>query len=384
MANFSRLITYDQRGVGYSDPINAGALPDIDELVEDLEAVIKAAGVTDPILFGSHNGGAVAAAYAVGHKVSKLILCNTWARLSRADDYPFGFSERVLDALEERYRKDWGSGSIYEMYGARKEDGGVRPIELEAASRNQVVPIFKMNRSYDIRHLLPSIDTPTLVMHLDDNVVIPPVFGQYVAESIPNAQFMLISGTDQVWLRNFADPVIDEVEQVVTGSRSRFEDAVVTTMMFTDIVDSTALAASMSNDAWSVLIERHNLLVRQHIFANLGDEAKCTGDGFLVTFDEPALAIRCALGAMKSVESIGLKLRAGVHVGEVTRMGRSDLAGVEVHFTQRVSALAEADQVLISDAARQAVDDSELKISPWGSTALKGIPGEWEIFEARL
>jgi class 3 adenylate cyclase len=241
-----------------------------------------------------------------------------------------------------------------------------------------------MNRAYDIRHLLPSITAPTMVVHLKDNVMVPPAFGAYIADAIPDAVFELVPGTDQIFMRNFSEPVIDKVQLFVTGECTPFVDTVNMTMLFTDIVDSTPLAASMSDEAWSTLIEQHNNVVREHIAANLGDEVKCTGDGFLVTFDEPALAVRCALGAIGAVAELGLKLRAGVHVGVVTRMGRSDLAGVEVHFAQRVSSLASADQVLISAAAKDLLHDAEIEIATWGTTTLKGIPGEWELFESNL
>jgi class 3 adenylate cyclase len=384
MASFSKLVTYDQRGMGYSDHVDQSAIPTISDLVDDLAAVIQAANLSDPIVFGTHNGGAVAAAYAASHPVRGLILCNTWARLSAASDYPIGFPTEVLDALEESYRDEWGQGRITRLFGIPRIDVAPTRFELASTSRNQAVTLFRMNREYDIRELLPSLSTPTLVVHLEDNALIPATFGTYIAESVPGATLKLVPGTDQFFLRNYSDPVIDKVEEFVTGETTQFIDTVSMAMLFTDIVDSTPLAASLSGEAWSTLIEQHNNLIREQIAANLGDEAKCTGDGFLVTFDEPALAVRCALGAINAVAELGLKLRAGVHVGVVSRMGRSDIAGVEVHFAQRVSALAGADQVLISAAAKELLHDSDISVIPWGTTSLKGIPGEWEIFQASL
>jgi pimeloyl-ACP methyl ester carboxylesterase len=384
MASFSKLVTYDQRGMGYSDHVDQSAIPTISDLVDDLEAVIEAAGLTDPIVFGTHNGGAVAAAYAADHPVRGLILCNTWARLSAAPDYPIGFPTEILDALEESYRDEWGQGRITRLFGIPRMDVTPTRFELASTSRNQAVTLFRMNRDYDIRDLLPTISVPTLVVHLDENVLIPATFGAYIAESVPGSRLELLPGTDQFFLRNYSDPVIDKVEEFVTGKTTQFIDTVSMAMLFTDIVDSTPLAASMSDKEWSTLIEQHNNLVREQIAANLGAEAKCTGDGFLVTFDEPALAVRCALGAIEAVAELGLKLRAGVHVGVVTRMGRSDIAGVEVHFAQRVSALAGTDQVLISAVAKELLHDSDISVAPWGTTSLKGIPGEWELFETTM
>jgi class 3 adenylate cyclase/pimeloyl-ACP methyl ester carboxylesterase len=382
LASFSRLVTYDQRGMGYSDPLNQSAVPTLDDLVADLAAVIEAAGVKAPVLFGTHNGGAVAAAYAASHPVPRLILCNTWARLSVADDYRIGYRDQILDELEERYRSEWGQGRIVDWFATPRVDMSPRRFEMASTSPNQAATLFRMNRDYDIRHLLPSITTPTLVIHLKDNPNVPPSFGKYVAESIPGAQLVLVPGKDQIFLRNYAFPVIDEVERFVTGNLTLFVDRITTTMLFTDIVDSTPLAATLGDQAWSGLIDEHNDRVRRQIHAHGGDEVKCTGDGFLVMFDDPAAAVRCARAAMESVGDLGLGLRAGVHPGEVTRMGKSDVSGLAVHFAQRLCGMAGEGQVLTSAAAVEQCDDTGVSFTDQGSATLKGIPGEWQIFEA--
>jgi class 3 adenylate cyclase len=370
--------------MGYSDPIDPAALPSFDELVADLGAVIEAAGFTDPVLFGMHNGGAVAAAYAATHPVRSLVMCNTWARLSKADDYPIGFNERILDELDERYRTEWGQGRFVNFFARPRPDLSPRKFELASTSRNQAAGLFQMNRDYDIRALLPSIAVPTMVIHLEDNFNIPPSFGEYMASAIPGAQFVLVPGTDQFFLRNYADPVIDEVEQFVTGQRTVFADRVELTMLFTDIVESTPMAAVLGNERWGATIDQHNELVRHQIVAHGGDEVKCTGDGFLVAFDQPASAIRCALDAMRAVNELGLELRAGVHVGEVTRMGKSDLSGLAVHFAQRLCAQAGGGEVLTSSAAVEGCDDDAITFESRGRVRLKGIPGKWDIFDAQL
>ncbi|HVA09357.1 MAG TPA: adenylate/guanylate cyclase domain-containing protein [Acidimicrobiales bacterium] len=380
LASFSRLVTYDQRGMGYSDPLDQTAMPSLDDLVEDLAAVIAAAGVTEPVLFGSHNGGAVAVAYAVKYPVRRLVLCNTWARLSVDDDYPIGFSDQILDNLEERYRREWGQGRIVDWFATPRADVAPRRFELASTSRNQAVALFRINREYDIRPLLPLVRVPTLVIHLEDNLNVPRSFGRYIAESIPGARLVFVPGTDQMFLRNYAFPVIDEVERFVTGSLTLFADRMITTMLFTDIVDSTPRAATLGDTAWSTMIDDHNDRMRQEILAHGGDEVKCTGDGFLVAFDNPASAIRCARGAMQSVADLGLELRAGVHVGEVTRMGRSDVSGLAVHFAQRLCARAGGGQVLTSEAAMERCEGYGISFEDGGTTTLKGIPGEWHIF----
>ncbi len=209
-----------------------------------------------------------------------------------------------------------------------------------------------MNRELDVRHALAAIDVPTLVIHLEDNSVLPPAFGRYLADAIPGARLALVPGGDQIFLRNSADPVIDVVEPFTTGTRTVFVDRMTTTMLFTDIVNSTPMAASLGDERWGELIDQHNARVRRHIKRNHGREVKCTGDGFLVAFDETEDAIRCAQAAMESIAGLGLELRAGVHVGEVSRMGSHDLSGLAVHFAQRLCARARGGQVLVSDAVR--------------------------------
>jgi class 3 adenylate cyclase len=384
LASFSRLVTYDQRGMGYSDPIDPSAVPNVEDLVADLEAVVASAGVTDPILLGTHNGAAVAAVYTTRHPVQRLILCNAWARISVAPDYPIGFSDADLDLLEERYREDWGQGRITNYYSRPRSEPETMRHELNATSRNQAVILFRMNRELDIRHHLPSISAPTMVIHLEDNRMVPPMFGRYLAESIPGARFALVAGNDQMFLRHYADPVIDVVERFVTGTRTPFLDRLTTTMLYTDIVDSTPMAAALGDDRWGELIELHNTRVRRHMKKCGGHEVKCTGDGFLIAFDKAEAAVRCALAATESIAGLGLDLRSGVHVGEVMRMGSNDLSGLAVHFAQRLCARAEGGQVLASKAVRDDCAGSDVRFEERGKAEFKGVPGKWEVFEARL
>jgi class 3 adenylate cyclase/pimeloyl-ACP methyl ester carboxylesterase len=384
LASFARLVTYDQQGMGFSDRMDLSAPPTMEDLVADLEAVVAAAKLSEPILFGTHNGGAVAALYASRHPVKQLVLCNTWARLEVADDFPIGLSPRVLDRLGERYETDWGGGQISDQYASRRGDAPPSRYELATTSHNQLAHLFEMNRRYDIRSDLPAISVPTLVIHLEDNRSIPAAHGEYIARAIPGAQLVLIPGEDHFFLLNHGMPVVDEVEQFVLGHRTLFADRMHATMLFTDIVDSTPLAASLGDDRWSALIDEHNDRVHLQVVAHGGHEVKSTGDGFLVAFDDPAQAIRCALACMDAVRGLDLVLRAGVHTGEVARMGKNDLSGLAVHFAQRVCGRAERDQVLVSAAVREGCAGSGLTFEQRGEVELKGIPGSWEVFEARF
>jgi class 3 adenylate cyclase len=187
-----------------------------------------------------------------------------------------------------------------------------------------------------------------------------------------------------MFLRNHADDVIDVVEPFVTGTRTVFVDRMTTTMLFTDIVDSTPTAAALGDERWSALIDQHNDRLRRAIQAEGGHEVKCTGDGFLAAFDDSAAAVRCARNAIESVAGLGLELRAGVHLGEVSRMGSHDLSGLAVHFAQRLCARAGGGQLLVSDAVRVACAGTAIRFDDRGKAGLKGIPGHWEVFEARL
>ncbi len=384
MASFAQLISYDQRGMGYSDRMDVSAPPVLEDLVADLEAVIDAAGVKDPVLFGTHNGGAIAALYAARHPVRQLVLCNTWARLERADDFPIGVPTHVLDAMAERYRTEWGAGEISNFYASDRPAGTSGRSELASTSHNQIAHLFELNRSYDIRAVLPGITAPTLVVHLADNVSVAADHGRYLASAIPGARLALVPGTDQNFLGRYGTPVIDEVERFTTGRVTLYADRLRTTMLFTDIVDSTPLAASLGDARWSALIDAHNDAVQRQIAAHGGHEVKGTGDGYLVAFDDTESAIRCARASMAAVAGLGLELRAGVHVGEVAHMGRNDLSGLAVHFAQRLCGRAEGGQLLTSADVRSACVDPEIVFEARGLASLKGIPGEWEIFEAHL
>ena len=384
LASFSRLVTYDQQGMGYSDRMDLSCPPTLDDLVDDLEAVIAAAGVSDPVLFGTHNGGAVAAVYASRHQVRQLVLCNTWARLEAADDFPIGYGSDILDFMAERYEREWGSGRISDQYASRRGDTPLGQYELATTSHNQLAHLFALNRTYDIRDVLPTITAPTLVIHLDGNISIPAAHGVYIASAIPGARLVLVPGADHLFLRNYGTPVIDEVELFATGHLSTFLDRIRTTMLFTDIVDSTALAASMGDERWSALIDEHNARILRQVVKHDGHEVKSTGDGFLVAFADAESAVRCALDALEAVTDLGLELRAGVHVGEVVHMGKTDMAGVAVHFAQRLCARAEGGQLLVSAEVRAECEGSGITFEDRGEATFKGIPGTWEVFEARV
>jgi pimeloyl-ACP methyl ester carboxylesterase len=382
MANFSRLVTYDQLGMGHSDRMDLAALPSIDDLADDLEAVITAAGIDAPVLFGTHNGGAVAAIYASRHPVRQLVLCNTWARMEWAPDFLIGFSSQILDRWEERYRDRWATGEVFNIFAPRRGHAPPVKAELDATSRDQLIGLFRINRNYDIRAVLPRISAPTLVLHLEDNFNIPPDHGRFLADAIPNARLVLLPGGDQLFLRNYADSVIDEVEQFVTGSTTPFTDAVRHAIVFSDIVDSTAMAESMGDDRWAAKMAVHNDLLRRLIHSHHGEECKSIGDGFHAAFDVTADAVRYALAAVEAAPSLDLALRAGVHLAVANRMDERDASGVEVNLAKRICDMAGGGQVLVSTVTRDDCEGSGLVFEQRGRKAMKGISGERDLYEA--
>jgi pimeloyl-ACP methyl ester carboxylesterase len=384
MANFSRLVTYDQLGMGYSDRMDLARLPTIDDLADDLEAVITKADIDDPVLFGTHNGGAVAAVYASRHPVRQLVLCNTWARIEWAPDFVIGFSSQILDRMEERYRDRWATGEVFNIFAPRRGHAPPVKAELNATSRDQLVGLFRINRGYDVRAVLPRISAPTLVLHLEDNFNIPPDHGRFLADAIPNARLVLVPGGDQLFLRNYADPVIDEVERFVTGSSTPFSDTVRHAIVFTDIVGSSPAATGMGDDRWSAKLAEHNDLLRRLMYSHHGEECKGIGDGFHAAFDVTADAVRYALAAVEAAPALDLALRAGVHLAVANRMDERDVSGVEVHVASRICDMAVGGQVLVSTATRDACEGSGLVFEHHGRKALKGIPGERELYEATV
>ena len=296
LASFARLITYDQRGMGYSDRMDVSAPPMIEDLVADLEAVDhRGRAQPNPFCFGTHNGGAVAALYATRHPVRQLVLCNTWARLRGGGRLPHRFQRRGPrphgGALRDRMGRRADLRRV-RLAPGRRTTSASTSWRRRATTRS--AHLFEINRTYDIRSVLPAITVPTLVIHLEDNQSIPAAHGEYIAGAIPGARLVLVPGADHFFLRNYGMPVVDEVEQFVTGQRTPFVDRMRTTILFTDIVDSTPLAASLGDVRWSALIDEHNDRVHRQVVAHGGHEVKSTGDGFLVAFDEPEPAIRCA------------------------------------------------------------------------------------------
>lgn len=385
LASFSRLIMFDRRGSGMSDPMEGA--PTLEERMDDVRAVMDAVGSERAVLLAAQEGGSMAMLFAASfpERVSALVLYACFARAIRSDDIPWASDpDTRLDFADERSRH-WGEGlflSAFAPSAARDPqflEWGAR-LERLAASPGTAQRLIELVGRTDVRSVLPHIRVPTLVMHRRDDSLLDVRHGRYLAGRIPGAHFVELEGSDN--LPMFGDPesVLEETEEFITGARPAHEpDRVLATVLFTDIVDSTRRAAELGDRRWRELLERHHTLVRKLLARFEGREIKTVGDGFLATFAGPARAIRCACALVAELAALGLRIRAGLHTGECEVMG-DDVGGMAVHIGARVGSLAGPEEVLVSSTVKDLVVGSGLSFEDRGERELRGVPGEWRLY----
>jgi pimeloyl-ACP methyl ester carboxylesterase len=384
LASFSRLITFDPRGTGLSDPVPLDALPTLEEWMEDVRAVCDAAGAERPVLMGFGGAGPMCILYAATYpdRVSALVLHETCARARRADDYPVGVPDAVADAFLAFVRDHWGTSEWFDIVApSTASDPHLRAAMARvlrlSASPGAAVVMMNMVVDVDVRAVLPTIRVPTLVVHRRDDTLMPVGHGRYLAEHIPGARFVEVPGRDYVYLVGDTTPVLDEVQEFLTGVREQaIPDRVLLTVLFTDIGDSTRLATELGDRGWRDVLESHHAAVRRQLERFRGREVDTAGDGFFATFDGPARGIRCAQAIVDAVRPLGLSVRAGLHTGECEVIG-DKVGGIAVHVGARVAAKAEPGEVLVSGTVRDLVAGSGIPFTERGRHALKGLPGEW-------
>lgn len=386
MARFSRLLVFDRRGTGLSDRILA--LGSFEELMDDIGAVLDAAGSERAALFGGAEGGPMCALFAATYpeRTTALVLGASYARRKWAPDYPWGLDEetqnRILDGYEERWgRAGFGSRAIapslaederFQTWYAQAQRFSGTPASARAW--------FRVTMEIDIRDVLPAIRVPTLVIHRTGDRVIPVESGRYLAQQIPNAKYVEFPGDDHFPFVGDSQSIVDEVEEFLTGSRPQREpDRVLATVLFTDIVESTRLAAELGDRRWTQLLAEHNRVVRAELERHRGKVVRVEGDGSLSTFDGPARAVGCALAIRDGVQALGLEIRAGLHTGEV-ELAPTGVEGIAVHIGARVASLAESGEVLASSTVKDLVVGSGIEFADRGVRALKGVPGEWRLY----
>ncbi len=387
LASFSRLVLFDKRGTGLSDRVAEAELPTLEQRMDDVRAVMDAAGVERAALLGLSEGGPMCLLFAATYpeRTAALVLMGAYARRLRADDYPFGAAPESYDTFLDEIRDHWG-GPVGLEVRAPSLAGDAAFASWWAnylrmsASPGAALALTRMNRDIDVRHVLPTIGVPTLVLHRVGDRSLPVEGSRYLAERIPGARLVEFPGDDHLpWLGD-QDVILDEIEEFLTGVRRGPEpDRVLATVLFTDVVGSTARAAELGDRSWRELLARHHALVRRELERWRGREVDTAGDGFLATFDGPARAIRCACAARDAVRDLGLELRAGLHTGECEIVG-SNVAGIAVHIGARVAALAGAGEVLVSSTVRDLVAGSGIVFSERGEHELKGVPEKWRIY----
>ncbi len=385
LAEFARVIVFDRRGSGLSDPM-LGA-PTLEEQMDDVLAVMQAAGSERPAVCASIEGGPMGCVFAATHpdRCERLILYSAFARSGWAPDYDFTWLPDERKARTDQLVAHWGEGLMTSAIAPGRQsdpdfmDWAAR-LERLAASPATARQILDLIGEFDVRHVLPSIRVPTLVMHRKDDTFLDIRHSRYLADSIPGARFVELNGSDNLFSLGDTEAHIGEIEEFVTGQRQEREpDRMLATVLFTDICASTERAAEMGDRDWRELLERHDIVVRRALARHRGHEVKRTGDGFLATFDGPARAIRAAIAISEEVRRLGIGVRAGLHTGELEVMG-SDVGGLAVHIGARVMALAGEHEVLASGTVKDLVVGSGLHFSDRGTHELRGVPGEWRLF----
>jgi len=381
LSTFTRLILFDKRGTGLSDRI--GDLPSLEVRMDDMRAVMEAAGSGRAALFGISEGGAMAMLFAATYpeRTHALVLYGSYAHYGTWVVPP-----DKLDAAMARMDALWGTGEMISVFApSRATDPQFKAwwarFERLGGSPTAAVHLTRMNSEIDVRPILPSIRVPTLIMHRRGDARVNSQASHYLAQHIPGAKFVELPGDDHLLWSGHTSRVADEIEEFLTGSRSEVEpDRVLATVLFTDIVDSTHRASELGDKAWGALLERHNVLVRREIAHFRGREVKTMGDGFLATFDGPARAVRCGEAIVVAAKTLGLSVRIGVHTGEIEIRPGDDIGGIAVHVASRVMGLAGAGEVLVTSTVRDLVAGSGLTFTDRGHHALKGLPEEIRLF----
>jgi class 3 adenylate cyclase len=385
LASFARLIMFDRRGTGLSDPVTRPAT--LEEQIDDVVAVMDAAGSSIAAVFAQMDGGAMAALFAATHpeRTGALVLYEAMARMSWAPDYEWALPR---EEREERFGdlSTWGDGSrLLSLAPSAADNPRLRAwlgrLERLSASPGTAKAQMRMNNDIDVRAVLPSIQAPTLVMHRGDDRAIDVRHSRYLAEHIPGARYRELPGSEAVSFGTDAELVLDEIEEFLTGARHVAEaDRILATVMFCDIADSTRTAAELGDRRWRELLEALQAATARELSRFRGRAVKTLGDGFLSTFDGPARAIRCArtIGAL-AAERHGVRVRAGLHTGEIELIG-DDVGGIAVHIAARVLACAEPGEVVVSGTVKDLVVGSGIEFEDRGERELRGVPGTWRLF----
>ncbi|MET1001967.1 MAG: adenylate/guanylate cyclase domain-containing protein [Acidimicrobiia bacterium] len=384
LSSFSRHVWFDPRGTGASDPIDQAEGRLVESWVDDVVAVIDAVGCERVVVLGLWAPAAALFAATHPERTQALVLVNPSARLSRTDGYPEGLPDDVLDERVKNVRERFGTGwSLRRLASSLQDD--VRfsrwAARAERLNSRRVDVGWRLRNVYDadVRHVLSAIRVPTLVVHRSSNEQYD-THARYVAEHIAGSKQVELPGGDGLFFAGATKPLLDAIEEFVTGRvMIRDDNRVLATVMFSDVVGSTAQLAEQGDERWRALLDRHDTVVRDEIERFRGRVIKTMGDGFVATFDGPGRALRCADAIRGALDQLGLQVRIGLHTGEIERRG-ADIGGIAVHIAQRIQALAEPGEVLASSTVKDLVTGSGITFTDRGSHPLKGVPDEWRLF----
>jgi pimeloyl-ACP methyl ester carboxylesterase len=385
LASFSRLILFDKRGTGLSDRVSD--MPNLETRMDDVRAVLDAVGSERAALCGYSEGGPMCALFGATYpaRTSALILIGSFPSRQWSEDCPWGVRPEAAQAFIETCEREWGGPVGLDIRAPtlapdeRARQWWARFLRMSASPAANSA-LARMNYGIDIRHVLPVIRVPTLLLHSVGDRLIDVSASRYMAGRIAGAKYVELSGIDHLPWGQDADAILDEIEEFLTGVRHGPEpDRVLATVLVTDIVGSTETAVKLGDRRWRDLLESHHAIVRRELTRFRGREVDTAGDGFLATFDGPARGIRSACAMAGAVRPVGLKIRAGLHTGECELIGEK-VGGIAVHIGARVAAMAGAGEVVVSSTVKDLVAGSGITFEDRGLHALKGVPGEWHLY----
>jgi len=387
LASFSRLILFDKRGTGLSDPVPTDGLPTLEERMDDVRAVMDAVGSERAALLGHSEGGNMCVLFAATYpeRTTALLLVGSYAKRLRSQDYPWAPTVEQRAREIEETEATWGSPEAFRALAPSKaEDQAfqrwIGRYLRQSASPKAAAALMRMNTQIDVRDVLPTIGVPTLLIYRTDDADVQVDEGRYIAERIPGSRFVELPGVDHLMWTGDTDALLDEIEGFLTGVRRGPDpNRVLATVLFTDVVGSTETANRVGDRAWRSLLDRHHQVIRRELERWRGREIDTAGDGFLATFDGPARGIRCAVAATEGVRDLGLEIRAGLHTGEV-EIADDNVRGIAVHIGSRVSGLAGPGEVLVSRTVADLVAGSGIVLAERGEHDLKGVPGRWLVY----
>jgi pimeloyl-ACP methyl ester carboxylesterase/class 3 adenylate cyclase len=387
LAQSFRVIVFDKRGQGLSDAFDG--VPTLEQRMDDLRAVMQAAGSKKTVLFAWSEGGPMAALFTATYPamVERLILFGSFARFTWAPDYPY---RETLEEYLEWYSTHWGTVEAVKRFTPSGSDDPLfcensMRYQRQSTSPSALRRLIIANDQIDVRAILPQVRRPTMIIHRRGDLAVSKDNGRFLADHIPDALYAEVPGADHLWYIGDVDPIVDAIMNFAAADKARpavdQTERWLATVLFTDIVGSTELAAKIGDQAWRDLLQKFHAIGHRQLEAQRGREIDTAGDGLFATFDGPARAIRCAAAISSEARAIGIEVRAGLHTGEVETAG-AKVSGLAVHIGARIMSLAAAGEVLVSSTVKDLVAGSGIAFDERGAHTLKGVPGEWRLSAA--